>query len=268
MGIKEFLTTLFPKFESLIKIDLKNFINIHITNNKSCNSNKPIFIDEKTNSLLININTLSTAQKRQLKKAFKNKEICFIEKKTNTSINKLKKVLKLSENEKLLNFYKNKIPNSDLEILRASFYIKKAFENRDDISYFKNDIYKKYGQRGINITNLYTAGYYDNWIKKIYTTMQGMSNFSKEKFDNIYEKIVLNVFFIIFVSKKMDENNIIAEVEYKLKYGTNIIHIHGIGRKNIDTINKCLVVIRKKYEVKKLNIFEENNIISVELYFN
>ncbi len=265
-NIKAFVNV--EKIVDKITISNNSFLNFNfnINSNNNLNDEKIKVIDEKINIICTSLNSDEIKHlNSNLLQNFSQKKICFLENDTKASIESVQKFLKLSENEELFTFYKNKIPDHDLEILRAACIVKKAFDTRSDIGHFKQDIWKKYGERGNNITNLYSTGYYDK-IKKLYISMSKFSNFKKEKFDEIYEKIVNNS-FIIFVKKKMNANDIIEEIEQKLKYKITVIHIHGIGSRNIDTIKKCLIQIEKKYKNINKTVNEENNIIFVELNF-
>lgn len=139
-----------------------------------------------------------------------------------------------------LDFFRGKIPTNDLEILRASLYVKSVYERGESVSELKWQIMQKYGVRGKNIVNLCTAGYFDSVIKPLYTGMSKRSNFTPELFISTYNKIIDHYTFAVFVSNRMGKEELKQEIVTKTKdnkkYGVKSINIHGLGEDNVKKI--------------------------------
>ena len=73
-----------------------------------------------------------------------------------------------NEYAEIIDFFKHKIPSSDLEILRASLYIKSLYDKGEPVRDLKSGLMYKYGERGRNISNLCSAGYFTSYIKPLY----------------------------------------------------------------------------------------------------
>jgi len=174
------------------------------------------------------------------------------------------------ENKNFLEFFKGKIPSADLEILRASIYVDSVYRRGQSVSELKLDIIKKYGERGKNIVNLYTAGYFETIIKPLYQEMIMLPDFSPEKFIERYNTIVMQFPFAVFVNNKMTQQELLQEVEKKIeinkKYGIKQLNIHGIGEDNITKIQELLLTLRKKISWPPV-IDSDRKFITVQIHF-
>lgn len=141
-------------------------------------------------------------------------------------------------------FFKGKIPSSDLEILRASLYVKTVYERGESVNDLKWQIMQKYGVRGKNIVNLCTAGYFDSIIKPLYGEMLKRAGFTPEDFTSTYNKIIEHYTFAVFVSSRMTKDELKKEITSKIednkKYGVKSMNIHGLGEENVKKIVEVL----------------------------
>lgn len=100
-----------------------------------------------------------------------------------------------------------------------------------------SDIIARFGERGKNICNLYTAGYFDSQIKPLYEEV-GTSDLLQ--FNQIYEQIVTESPYAVFIHAEMSVKNVGETVKQKMeiskKYGIKYLNIHGIGKDNVDKI--------------------------------
>jgi hypothetical protein len=142
-----------------------------------------------------------------------------------------------NKNTPVLNFFRPIIPLEDFEALNSALYLREVFLSNGDVSKLKQDIRKRFGDRGNTIANLCTAGYFEKFLMPLY-------NSSKEKFNELYEIIVAKSVLAIFVHSDMTQEQIPKEITYKLeistKYGIKFIHIHGIGILNVNKIKKTM----------------------------
>lgn len=256
----------FRKLKNLIKIDIdfSNLININIT--KSSSNNPDIYNhDEANKNLNIYLDKFSQDKKQELKDILKdyiqegNK---LLEKDTSKLLNNLYDYNKENPDKAILEFFKSIIPLRDYEALQSSLYLKNAFKSGQDVRKLKSDIRKRFYDRGNNIANLCTAGYFETFLIPLY-------NSSQEKFKEVYEIIVDKSILAVFVHGEMGEEEITSQIKNKLeisqRYGINFIHIHGIGSINITKIKECVEKQKQFFELFDKNIFQKENILVMEL---
>lgn len=168
----------------------------------------------------------------------------------------------------VIDFFRGKIPNDDIIILQAAIYLKSVLDKNGDTSKIKGNIVSRYGQRGNNISNLYTAGYFDSWIKPLFKNFDKYSDIDKKNTLEIYNLIVNDYPFAIFVGRSMTKETLIKTITDKLaknkEYGIGTLTVHGIGEENIRKINSALLEVdelgSEDYDVKYTKF---KNIISV-----
>ncbi len=206
--------------------------------------------------LNININALDEKMLQKIKellKSFKEEGGMLLEDKTKQIFEDISSVNKDKENERLIDFFKGILPVQDLEILRASLIIRSLYNKKQNIGYLKEGLIMRYGERGNNISNLCTAGYFEEIIKPLYDHMYLEPYFSLDKFLNRYEVIVTQYPFAVFVGKSMSYGELEKEVFNKMitgkKYGSTFVNIHGIGIRNVELINKLIEENKKKFNL-------------------
>ena len=145
-----------------------------------------------------------------------------LEDKTAKMVNDVNSLEADSEQIKLLEFYKPIISSQDLEILRASLVIKRLYDKGQVVGYLKEGLVLRYGERGNNISNLCTAGYFETMIKPLYEQMITQSDFSMDKFSERFESIVMQYPFAVFVGSSMTYENLKKEVFLKWKGEKNM----------------------------------------------
>src|SRR6266404_7211274 len=273
MSFLENLTTLvkgeinFPKLTSIavhlfhdIKID-KLF---HIEN---YNDNR---------NITVNINLAQLKEKERIKwqeiikVSIENEDKLLLEDSATKLLESFEQEEKKSEYAEITDFFKHKIPSSDLEILRASLYIKSLYDKGEPVRDLKSGLMYKYGERGRNISNLCSAGYFTSYIKPLYLEMESQENFSNQDFIKVYNIIIKHSAFAIFVNSQMslDElNNQIAQsMEFNKSYGISHLNIHGIGSMNIFKIQEALVKIKDNLSSPP-EIESTSKYITVTIYF-
>lgn len=263
----------FDKLKALvdIKIDLRNLVQITINSNNATNSNNSAAFTNTEKSLIINTAHLSEEQKKELKQITKeyieegNKLLKTETSQTLHSIEDYNRENK-SKDKQILDFFKDVIPDEDLDALEASLFLRSEFRkgNETIVKKIKRDIRIKFGDRGNNISNLCTAGYFENFLRELYNVSK-----EKEKFDQLYESIVSDSVLAVFVNKEMSTRALTEEIKKKieasLRYGLEAIFIHGIGKQNISTIKSCIVENKNFFDFFEKIIFEKENIIMVKL---
>jgi len=258
------------KLKALFNIELNapliNYVNIRENSNNQQNSKDGFYHDKDNGKVELYLDTLPTDKKQGVKEIVKeyigegNK---LLEENTLKLLYKLHVYNKeKKEDAQVLNFFKPIIPPNDFEALEASLYLRQVFSRREDVNKLKRDIRKRFGDRGNNIANLCTAGYFEQFLMPLY-------NSSKEKFNELYEIIVSKSVVALFVHSLMNQDDITREISNRLqissKYGIKFIHIHGIGTANVDKIKECLEEQKNFFGFFPKEIYEKDNIIIVEL---
>lgn len=231
------LLGLFPKLK-----DFKGEVKLTcLSGNKTTiinNDNRKIF--------QININDTRTIDQSHIKdairKAVQNNNDLLIEDESEKTL----KAITASEesNNNILNYFYGKIPSGDYSILRAALFLKSQFDDGKPVDRLKRDIVDKYGERGKNISNLCTAGYFETVIKPLYEEMVKTTDDPSTKFIETYEVIIAQYPFAIFVNKMMSVDElkkvILGKITRNKKYGINYLRIHGIGEDNVRKISQIL----------------------------
>ena len=255
-------------------ISKKPLINIKINSGNVTDSNKEYRYNERENKLEIFLDNMSHERKEELKpiiiEAIDVDKKQLLEETVAECLNRIREYNKSpGEDKRIKNFFKDIIPPSDYEALEASLYLRREFSKREDesnIKKLKKDIQDKFGERGNNITNLCTAGYFEGFLEPLY------NDTTKDLFKEIYEQVVGKGILTVFVYKDMNENEIIIQIKNKIKisrrYGMPFIHIHGIGKTNIQKIKNFITIQRDflKFFEKKIHESEDGSILILELY--
>lgn len=262
MSLIDSLLKIFPELK---KVNLKNIVKIHFGINIG---NK---IKITNNTYKFDYHALPEEQQKSLLKTLPeeiNKDNDLLEEKFEEKTQDYKNVISESSNREILIYFNDKLPPSDLPILKASLYLKYLLESGKETGNIKQDITMRYGRRGNNISNLCSANYFQTWIKPLYEEMKKSSEFSKEKFYIAYNEIVENSPFALFVNKYMNKEEVKKEIKLKIeqmrKYGVENLNIHGIGEKNIECIRNAIVELAD-IKIFEKRIEEEGNIIVVRL---
>lgn len=254
---------IFEKLKALIerKINIqgntlinKQTYNINIINNsKEENAIKYI---ENQDIYSINLAKLNKEEietiKELCKEQVQNNKL-LLEKKSSDLLNELYTFKKTKNST--LEFFHGIIPPNDFIALKASIFIRDKFKTGDQINELKRDIIYRFGDRGKNICNLCSAGYFEGFLMPLYN-----ADMSTEKniFKKIYDDLISECMLAIFVYFGMEPKDIPHEIEEKIKiskkYGFKFIHIHGIGQKNINTIKKFIENNKNKklFDVEKI----------------
>lgn len=259
----------FDKLKGLVHLDLRNLKEIHLFS-----GNKIINNTYTKNVLTININHESINKNPEVLKTIlrTNQENggLIIESESLIRLADFKKIDSEASTQNFLAEFKGKIPQSDLEILRYSIYLKVVFNRGDSVDRLKTDIVERFGYRGRNICNLYSAGYFKSQIKVLYDLMFQQPDFSQEKFMQLYELIVTESPYAIFVSRQMTSSELLSKVKTKIetskKYGINYLNIHGIGDENIRIISTVLEQLKEEgIIIEPQERFRDNNMLTVKL---
>lgn len=155
--------------------------------------------------------------------------------------------------EDTLRFFRPKISDRHLSILRAALYLRETLEReghvpKSHVEARKRDIAEKYGSVAYNVTSLCSAGYFDEgrYLRELYHEMEVSEEYKEGDYADAFEEIVQNKPFTVFVSTSDRVGQVITEVESRLRsyeeYNVQVrfIDIRGIGQRNHDTIRQAV----------------------------
>lgn len=148
--------------------------------------------------------------------------------------------------KEILSFFEDKIPADDYTALKMSLYLRSEEKTGTNIWRYKEDIRSRFGDRGANIANLCTAGYFENEFMPLY------KNLSREDFSSYYELAVGKKARALFVHRGMDLEGLKKEFETilikALRYHMDNFRIHGIGESNVSIIKKLIKYLRSSQD--------------------
>jgi len=249
------------KFQTKVQIIFQAF-----SNNKNITVNGPVII--------INLNALDKNQiigiQKIIRYAVDKDRIPLLQDDTQKLLEDFKQVDRESVSQNLIAYFKGKIPAIDIEALRQSIYVKVVSDRGGDIKKLKWDITARYGNRGRNICNLYSAGYFTSQIQPMYDEMLSQSDFSPSDFNIAYDRIVNESPYAVFINREM--SNQVAEKEVRdrintaLNYGIRYLNIHGIGEENVEKIVYILEKLKSDFPLPQ-EIKRQGNVIVVKIQF-
>lgn len=134
----------------------------------------------------------------------------------------------------LLSFFGGKLTNADYEALKMACFIRNEMLNNRNIYEYKKDIRVRFGDRGANISNLCSAGYFEKEFIPLYNTL------SHSEFSEYYELAVGKKARALFVHANMGEFQIEEEfnkmIDKAQKYHMTDFRVHGLGENNVNAI--------------------------------
>ncbi len=262
----------FDKLEKLIDIKNVHFSLINITRdsyNNKIDEKTGYYYDPKTKILHLNLDKIPKEIAKELRPStqkFIEEGHKLLEIDVKDLLERLYKYNKDNPDKNILTFFKGIIPDEDYEALNSALFLRSQFKEGKNITNLKSDIRVRFGDRGNNISNLCTAGYFEEFLMPLY-------NSSKSDFLKLYDIIISKSIIAVFVHSHMDLESIPHEMSSKLglckQYGIKFIHIHGIGESNIKKIKDCIEEYKEDFDFFEKNIYEdeEEHIIVVELLF-
>jgi hypothetical protein len=255
----------FPNLQSIFKFTL-------IVNS---NNNNKFESDNETGTIKVNWEKLTESERSQLRPIIKEeyeKSGYILEDNAHKLIFDFKEQEKIPNFQEVFDYFKEKIPPSDINILRAALYLRVTSEKRGEIAVLKGRIVQQYGMRGRNVTNLCSAGYFEGWLKPLYEDIEKTEEDKAEVlriFRKIYNNIVEELPWTVFVGFTSTEDGIKKEIIEKMennkKYGIPFLNIHAIGKANISKIHAVLPGVEKALQGVERYAREGENRIFVKL---
>ena len=254
MAWHDIVAKLLAKLTPKVKVEIKNPVvianlNIHITNNSQ---DQDISYDPGKEIYKINLVKLTEDIKKGLiSSEMLDDDRILLEDSCKKTIEDFRSQEKLAETQEKIKFLDKKIPQDDLNIWRAALYLRHCDNTialKGRVVGLKFQLMQKYGDKGRNIANLCTANYLEDWLIPAYGELSETLNnddLTKKEFGKIYNHLVNELPFTIFVCRTMSIDGLKDEIMRRKEFGINFINIHAIGNDNVQKVKIVIPDIEK-----------------------
>ncbi len=141
---------------------------------------------------------------------------------------------KAGSDKNLLSFFQDKLSKDDFEALKMACFIRSESKKHHNVHEYKKDIRQTFGDRGANIANLCSAGYFEEEFMPLY------KNNSPEVFKEFYELAVGKKARALFIHNMMTvveiEDEFEKMVNKALIYHMADFRVHALGDANVKTL--------------------------------
>lgn len=260
--------TWFEKLKNLVDIDI-SIANKNIIINKG--QEEPISLSDDGESVNIDIDKIKESagedKAHELIRQVKDEEENIWREDTEKDVESVKNSRSSEEIRDALDFFKKVISEKHLKALEASLYMREAWQKREEhVESRKEDIIEKFGDEGRRISNLCSAGYFDEggYLRELYQRMSQSEGYKEGDFRKKFNEIVMNEPFSVFVSHSEPESNILSKVKQKLrkykKYGVRVdfVDVRGIGEYNVEKIENVMNKLDNELESIKYTELEDD----------
>lgn len=213
------------------------------------NNKKYVF---QNNTIILNLNVTGKQTKKRIcgacKETYAQRQSLI----TETKRTEIKTIIAHEQDPDathLLMWARELVPLADIPILRACCVLRVHHKLGEPVAKFKEDITKRYGERGRNLANLCSADYFETWFFKINESL--LEKFGakegRRRFLLLYEEIVTKQPWTIFVSHAMTEEELGELILNRLcSYRTGFVYVHGLGNANTSKIEKIAKELPQK----------------------
>ncbi|HEX7413832.1 MAG TPA: hypothetical protein VF411_07275 [Bacteroidia bacterium] len=223
--------------------------------------------DKSSKILCINVPNLKVTDKEFLfeiiRKVHEDDGLLWEDSKT-AALNSYAEYYTKSNKNEILSFFQGYLSVADYTALKMSLFIRYQAKKGRDVNMFKKDIRDKFGDRGANISNLCSSGYFEDEFMPLLK-----NGGTIQDFQTYYEMAVGAKARALFVHASMSVNDIEKEInimaEKAIRYHMDDFRVHGRGRHNIDNIEKYVKSISEEtdlgFEIKKAYYNERLSVV-------
>lgn len=278
----------FQVLKGLVKANIKTVIQFKTNtkvNSKKNSDNKAssitaniggnvnIFNIQTNDQGLVDENTLKQLREAILP-SFEDNNLITLKDESRKLLRSYKDFLGGSEIAELLSFFEGKISQLDLRLLETGLYESHLLANRqqEKAQRIKGDVIKRYGQRGKNIINLASGGFFQTHIKPLYEALEaeGLTDSFKDEYELILREMPFAIFVHGGVTGKDALEMLYEKADKNRMYGVReeTIILNGFGS-NADTIEKLIPTLNKKYKrvAPKVTYLGKLKSIQVSVYY-
>ena len=264
--------TLKGLIESILKSDKVDFqfslVNINIVNKGT----KPITIVNK-DTVKVNPNLLSHSQKRAFFSEFEDsvQGSQFILDSSEKVGEKL--VATVNENISFIDYFKDHIPNNYLDMLKVAILVKNEYDSGHirSAQILKQQLAERYGIVANTICNLYSAGYFKEFLVPYFDEKVKDKNYTNEQFSNDFVRLMNDFPIAVFISNADSsedvEKTIRIRVERNKRQGIKNFKVHGIGVQNVEKISETIQNMQNEKKIVSASIQTTERTIIAEVTF-
>jgi hypothetical protein len=216
---------------------------------------KKVFLIEE-NTLVIDPEALNRRQRHLLKELLASEMLdqagAILDETAQPTINASLEVL--PQMEETANQLVGIIPARDIPLLYAALYLRSRFKLGESIDHLKAQIVRVYGNRGAHFANLCTAGYLENWFLPLHQELVRQNandaGLARSRFRKIYNNIVDDLPWTIFVSGTMPAAKLVSSIVEKMRnnseLGVRHLNLHALGPSNVKKVARALPEIMER----------------------
>ena len=231
-----------PKLEKVCLVDNSKNHKYQIkVSGKNLVIENPQLLDKKTRAIVEDI----------IIQNYKEKEEILIDSAEKT-IYSAKNEISTDSNKEILSFFSGRISSKDYSLIGACLYLRLLFKQGDSIkcSEIKHQITTNHGKKGSNLSNLCTAGYLESNIIATLKEMDKPDRLSNERFQSLFDELVLNFPLAVFVNGEMSKENavsmVVNQITINRENGIAELAIHGINSRNIKLVRSIVLELKEK----------------------
>lgn len=254
----------FDRLKNLLEVNFNVNIGNETNININCEGdNPPVSVSAEEDTVDVDVRSLDDDIREEfipeIKRGYEDtgeilNEDTYIEKEAIEEAN-------VSRIQDTLDFFRQKISRRQFKMLEAALYLRETIEDdahvsREKIQKRKRDIAEKHGQEAYFISNLCAAGYFDEgrYFRELYHETRGSEDWREGDYQEVFEEIVQNEPFTVFVSSFDTIGEVKSRVRNKLrkyqKYGVEVrfVDVRGIGQQNRETVEEAIQELESEIE--------------------
>ena len=180
--------------------------------------------------------------------------------------------------QETVEFFRPLLSDRYLQMLKGALYLRQEWEDddlympRNELRRRREDLIRRFGEEARVISNLCSSGYFDEgrYFRNVYDTLETEYDTPEDTFRDLFEEIVENEPFTVFVSSVQDTSEVVEAVEDKLsrykRYGVDFVEVRGIGHPNRQTITQVLERLEDEYVDIEYDVLQEEREQIVRIY--
>lgn len=211
---------------------------------------------------------------RSLVEAYKNKQITFVNVEQQRELANLLDFENANPHAKSqLAFFKGKLKQQDLNLLRTGLYLwhLRGSNRSEETNKQWKHIHDNNSKRDRRIINLAGADYFNTYFRPLYKEL-AKDSLDAVKFQAIFDSIIDDMHFVVFVGSEMGVGQVIGEVVEKarknLQYGVTdeIIYIHAAGN-SVKIVNEAITDLKQSFPKIVIKRTQGKRLLKVSVYY-
>lgn len=257
MGLLETIAGLLPDFTLEFDYDGGDSVENHVDNTVlivSDGSRAPI--EQEDDYDVIDVANLDEEQRKAAKEALTeewNSVGELFKESAAADKHAIERSIDDAEIRETLDYFRPIIPENYVRTLEAALYMRKQ---QSEMSYVppgwtrkrRKDIAEKYDGHTYHVINLCSAGYFEDgrYLRTLYERMRRRDDYKEGDYASVFEQIVAQRPFTVFVSDSQTASDVEEEIYSKLRsrkrhdVDVEFVDVRGIGRENREKIQAAV----------------------------